>query len=225
MRRRGAGHGARPSRRLDSAGAAPRRLRRLARRQQGQQHRARRAHLRPRRQGLSQGALDAARIADALHHPLELQPFRGAGRHRRRRRLSQRSRDRPPANRHGRTRPRLHRRRAGDGADRRVPAVRQQAAGLAAVAARTALVEARRRAAGPRQPRAGGAGDRRRRIFQDLHRRHPDPADQQLVDSAADRHGPDRAGARGTDVCAAIAVAAGCRPSFRSSWSAASSGM
>ena len=53
----------------------------------------------------------------------------------------QRSRDRPPANRHGRTRSRLHRRRTGDGADRRVQAVRQQAAGLAAVAARTALVE------------------------------------------------------------------------------------
>ena len=129
-------------------------------------------------QGVSQGALDAARIADALHHPLEFQPFRGAGRHRRRRRLHQRSRDRPPANRHGRTRSRVHRRCPGDGADRGVPEVRQQAAGPAAAAARIALLEDRRRPARRRQSRAGRAGDRRRRIFQDLHRPHSHPAYQ-----------------------------------------------
>ena len=67
-------------------------------------------------QGLSQRARDAARIADALHHPLELQSFRGAGRHRRRPRLYQRSGDRAAADRHGGTRSRVHRRRAGHGA-------------------------------------------------------------------------------------------------------------
>src|ERR1700730_10509663 len=49
--------------------------------------------LSPRRQGLPQRAFDTARIADALHHPLELQSFRGAGRHRWRSRLYQRSCD------------------------------------------------------------------------------------------------------------------------------------
>ena len=146
--------------------------------------------LRPRRQGLPQGAVDAARTADALHHPLELQPFRGAGRHRRRRRLHQRSR-----------------RSAAGGptwsnSTSRSPALcwpwsrppssrgRQQAAGLAAAAARTALVEDRRRPAGHRQPRAGRA--RRSsppgfsKIFiDDILIQHTD----ELAHSAADRHG------------------------------------
>ena len=56
MRRRGAGDGACPSRRLGSAGAASRRMRRLARRQQGEQHRQGGAALRAGRQGFPQGA-------------------------------------------------------------------------------------------------------------------------------------------------------------------------
>ena len=214
MRRGGAGDGARASRRMDSAGATPRRLRRLARRQQGKQHRQGRAHLWLRRQGFSQRAHDAARLADALHHPLEFQPFRGAGRHRWRRRLHQRSRGRTPAHRHGRARPRLHRRGAHDGTDRRIPAIGHQATGIEAAAARVTLIEGPRRPAGARKPGACGARDRRRRLFKDLHRQHPDPADRQLVHSAADRHGPDRAGSRTANAGAPIAAAEAADQAF-----------
>ena len=159
MRRRVARHGARLSRRLDSARGAARRLRRLARRQQGQQHRARpRARYGLAAKGFSKEPVDAARIADALHHPLELQPFRGAGRDRRRRRLSQRSR-RPAAGGptwRSSTRPspasswRSSRPRSS-----RVAAASRS--GLRLSAARAALVEARRGAADPGQRRAGRA--------------------------------------------------------------------
>ena len=192
MRRRVARDRACALRRLDSAGRASRRLRRLARRQQGEQYRQGGAALRACRKGLQPRAVGAAPDADAVHHSLELQSFRGAGRHRRQARLSQRSRHRPPQGRSRRARSGLHRRRTRLRTRRGVQEGRQQAERHAPVAARAAQLEDGGGAADPGQHCAGRAQHRRRRLLQDLRRRHPDPALAELAGAAADRHGGDR---------------------------------
>ena len=77
VRRGGAGDGARLLRPVRAARGAARRLRRLARRQQGAQHREGGARVRPAEQGLQEGAGAAARPAAAADRLLELQPLRG----------------------------------------------------------------------------------------------------------------------------------------------------
>ena len=209
MRRGRAGDGARPPRRLDSARAAARRLRRLARRQQGEQHRQGGAHVRPRRQGFPQGADDAARAADAVHHPLEFQPFRRARGDRRRSRLHQRSGDGPPprstwrssispspASRSPWSRPRHSARSAASRKGLRL-LLRELRASRAAVALLVAVSLA---LIVPGIVIPGFS-----KVFVDdiLIQRN-----QQLARSAADRHGHDRAVPRGADGAAAVAAAA-----------------
>ena len=197
VRGRGAGHGARPPRRLDPAGAAPRRLRRLARRQQGEQHRPRRAHLRPRRAGAfarsPRRCTNCRCPASSTGTSIISWCWKASTAATSTSTIPRSAAGEPTWSNSISPSPASSLAMEPTAAFQRS---RQQAAGPAAAAARIALLEDRRRPAGGRQPRAGRARDRRRRLFQDLHRRHSDPAHRQLAHSAADRHGPDRAGAR-----------------------------
>ena len=131
MRRRLAGHGARPLRTACAARGAADRLRCLPRRLARQQSAQGGPQLRPAGQGHADGAGRARRGAGAGHPVLGVQPLRRLRRHgpplRPPRRAHQRPRQGPPLRGDGGLRHQLHRRRPGLRAGRILPQGRPQA--------------------------------------------------------------------------------------------------
>ena len=203
MRRRGARHRARPPRALGAARGAAHRLRRVARRQQGEQHGQGGAALRARGQGLQEGAAGAARPVTADDRALELQPLRGARGLQEGQGAAQRSRLGAARGHRGGARPVVHRRRAHLRADAGALPRRR-----AAAAHRRPETPPRRFRGGggvraPGRPGAGAARARGAGVLQDLRRQRAARGARRVAAAAAAGDGADRPGGRRAHLAAA----------------------
>ena len=209
MRRRGARQDPRPLRPLGRPrGAAPR-VRRLARRQQGQQRPACRAQVRPRRQGLQvRGDREALHAALPGHPVLELQPLRGAGGVRQGQGLPERSRAGAARDLDGRTGRLLFGRRPDVRQGRRVQEGRPGPEHAAGAAPAPGRLRGRAPLRDDLRPAAGHPGPGHPDLHPHLHRRLSGLEAGVDRPAAALVHGRDHRHPGGADLAPALLPAA-----------------